>query len=155
MTDTHQAADEEPAQPAQVTEEPAQPAQVTEEPAQPAQVTEEPGKKSFWPSLSPDMRTLVVTVAGTVIANILTVMVVALAVLVTKLNNKIPKRLSWTEEWEVAGAAFAAGMVVLVITTILKRLLHKDVSLFLWIGGALVVWMFLILVVLGKALGVS
>jgi hypothetical protein len=50
----------------------------------PAAAKEPEPEKSFWASLPPDCRSLIVTVAGTVTGGVLLVMIGALAVIVTK-----------------------------------------------------------------------
>jgi hypothetical protein len=84
---------------------------VTEDPESPAPAVKEPeGVKSFWASFSrADMRTLVVTIAGTLIGGILGVMAVAVAIIVARymLRPTPQSGVLW-----IALAAGSAGMLL-------------------------------------------
>ncbi len=99
---------------------------VTEDPGPPAQPEHmpEPSEKSFWAQLHPDIRTLIVTVAGTVVGGIVLVMVVAVAVILAKTflgPHPTPAHVHNVLEGYGAGAGLTLVLVLLGIRDVRHR----------------------------------
>jgi hypothetical protein len=142
------------------------PAMTDIEVEQPDPTGGEPAKesdpKSAWARLPADTRLLLVTVAGTLIANVLTVLVVALAIIVAK------KGVSGTlaSRWALGGLVACGGIGAVVVAhwldkrpslarVVRPRHVRSIVNYLMSIlfGALLLVFVYL-LAVLGKAAGV-